>query len=290
MASRYFERQGKKNRLIMSLILWNRRRVDRYNARKRAAFSQAHKLGVLGIMKNEEMAVIEWIEHYLWCGAGAIFLIDNGSTDSSVEHIRPYVDRGVVRLIQCPQPWKQVEHYWTAVQELDIRIECQWLLIADLDEFWFCPSGQKLTSALTSFDAFDVIQANWTNFGSSGLKAQPTSIREGFVHRREIMPSYSWSKYICKTSVIRKKANLEIHRFTGARSEKTVTSNDIFQINHYPIQSEEFFRKVKMTRGDANNPVHDSTRDMRYFAEHDASCTTHDDALARLVAEKPVLD
>lgn len=290
MASRYFERLGKNSHLIMSLVLWNRRRVDRYNARKRAAFSQPHKLGVMGIMKNEEMAVVEWIEHYLWCGAGAIFLIDNGSTDTSVERIRPYIESGVVRLIQRPQPWKQVEHYWAAVRELDIRKQCQWLLIADLDEFWFCPSGRKLTSALTSFDAFDVIQANWTNFGSSGLKAQPASIREGFVHRRGIMPSHSWSKYICKTSAIRKKANLQIHRFTGARSEKTTTSNDIFRINHYMLQSEEYFRKVKMTRGDVNSPVHDTTRDPRYFAEHDEACTIRDDALAQLVKEKPLLD
>ena len=44
---------------------------------------------------------------------------------------------------------------------------------------------------------------------------------------------------------------------------------DILAMNHYQIQSEEFFRDCKMTRGDALDQKSENIRDMSYFDKHD---------------------
>lgn len=108
-------------------------------------------------------------------GAGRIYLIDNGSTDGSCAIAEQYaLATGRVELIGLPEPWQQLAHYRTAIAALDIVNTCEWLLIADLDEFWFCKSpADNLKGALSRFDRMDVIYANWFIFGSAGHIEHP---------------------------------------------------------------------------------------------------------------------
>ena len=54
------------------------------------------------------------------------------------------------------------------------------------------------------------------------------------------------------------------------------------QLNHYPLQSWEYFSKVKMTRGDVSSVAMDSVRDAGYYARGNAmSLGVSDDELAR---------
>ena len=61
--------------------------------------------------------------------------------------------------------------------------------------------------------------------------------------------------------------------------------NDRIQLNHYPIQSLQFYQQVKMTRGAADDANHEHVRDMKYFHERVANCVYVDDELARLVRD-----
>lgn len=76
---------------------------------------------------------------------------------------------------------------------------------------------------------------------------------------------------------------MEIHKIVGADSARTVSDNEGFSLFHYPIQSLEFFQKVKMTRGDANSARTDHVRDMEYFRSYDAPCNQIDRTLADLI-------
>lgn len=49
-------------------------------------------LCVLAIFKNEEMNLDLWVRHYLWMGVGHFYLIDNGSTDNSMNVLKPYME------------------------------------------------------------------------------------------------------------------------------------------------------------------------------------------------------
>lgn len=75
-----------------------------------------------------------------------------------------------------------------------------------------------------------------------------------------------------------------VHRVFGADSSRTVSANDRFHLNHYQIQSLEYFQTVKMTRGTASGVKREGFKDMDYYRNYDAPCTVPNHILADLVA------
>lgn len=268
--------------LISYLRQKNRDRLVTHRQNKRQR--RRGTLAVLAIMKNESMNIDEWIAHYLQMGADSIVLIDNGSTDHTLEKARVWAERGRVNILLLPDRHRQAEHYWEAIQTFRLT-DFEWLLVADLDEFWFCPDGMAISEKLRDpeFAETDVIYGNWQMFGSSGLVDHPASIRVSLVHRSPGLAQHCNTKYICRTSVLKVRANIGVHKIIGADSARTVSDNTNFHLYHYPIQSLEFFQKVKMTRGDALSAKSDQVRDMNYFARNDTPCTVVDRTLADLV-------
>lgn len=262
----------------------NRDRLTKRRERRRAKFRGS--LAVLAIMKNEAMNIDEWISHYLQVGADRIVLIDNGSTDDTFAKTQAWVEKGKVDLISRHQRHRQREHYWEAISRFVLG-KYEWLLIADLDEFWFCPDSKTIPAKLSEpqFDRLEVIYSNWRMFGSSGRITHPTSVRTGFVHCSEKLAPHQFAKFICRTARLTSRRNIRIHQLVGADSSKTVSDNENFHLFHYPIQSVEFFRSVKMTRGDVIHSSADTIRDMDYFRSYDAPCTIENRTLAELVEQ-----
>jgi hypothetical protein len=63
------------------------------------------------------------------------------------------------------------------------------------------------------------------------------------------------------------------------------TENDRIQLNHYVLQSLQFFQQIKMTRGAADGMHHEHVRDMNYFHQRVTNCVFLDDELAQLVRD-----
>ena len=272
----------KQERWIKSwLSRVNQARKQREIARRRA--EQEGYLVVLGIMKNEAMILQEWIDHYLWQGADKIVLIDNGSSDNSMDIAKANHRSGKVECISRPQKYNQKGHYHHAIRTLDLCNKYEWLLIADLDEFWFCKDGSLVSEALRQdiYAEVDVIYVNWTMFGSGGFAQQPTSVRESFVMRK---PDLHDKKYACRLSRLTRVKNVKLHHLSGDLA-RGINDNNKFQLNHYAIQSRAYFEKVKMTRGDASKSAHDCVRDWAYFDAYDSNTSVEDRALARQVKE-----
>lgn len=203
--------------------------------------------GMLAIMKNEAHLIEEWLDHYLWQGADHIYLIDNGSTDETLARIQRFIAGGRVHLLVLPEQHKQIEHYWTAFQHFGIAESCEWLGIADIDEFWFCKSGQTLVDYLSCQDKWDVIYANWSNFGSS-LDTQPSSVRRSLI---EMNPSKDrFTKYFFRTWLPAKQDDIEVHSIRNVGLLRAKIANKELQLNHYVTQSRYFWYDVKMRRGD----------------------------------------
>lgn len=267
--------------------LWQRLdgiRVRLKNALAADRRSYPCRLGVLAIMKNEARNIDEWIEHYLWQGVDRIYLIDNGSTDATQEKLRPWLAGGRVCCLTLPRPHFQWQHYRTAIRRFGIRRECRWLMVADLDEFWFCRDGRTVAEALDGFANFDVIYTNWTIFGSAGHKHHPASLRREIRLRQPGLAAHENTKWILRTRSLRRAGDVGIHKVRRACSSRTISDNATFQLNHYMIQSEEYFRDVKMTRGDAAGSRGDRLRDMAYFHRIDSACTEEDRLLADRLA------
>ena len=203
-----------------------------------------------------------WIDHYLWQGVDHIYLIDNGSTDTSLEIIDELQKQNYpITLYNLTERYAQIKHQKTVYDKECLKEKTKWLIIADLDEFFYCHNS-KLNVMLKNYEDVIVIYSNWRLFGSNGLVKHPADIRQAITNREP--HEHHNTKYIFQTKQI-DSCNLSIHDITNRDNLKTATLSDIFRLNHYVIQSKEYYATVKMTRGDADNPNLDHFRDWNYF-------------------------
>jgi hypothetical protein len=254
-----------------------------------------HYLSVLAILKNETMNLNVWLDHYLWQGVEHFFLIDNGSTDNPLKILQPYIDRGIVTYQYHPEKHQQAAHYGRMFDTARIREQTFWLCVCDLDEFFYGTHASLHTILREMETTTDVIYSPWKMFGHEHLREHPPDIRTAIVHRNPELERQH-TKYICKTSVVTDSSMVWIHylrmphqkegcipmSFTK-RGPRLCIEDDRIQLNHYPIQSLQFFQQVKMTRGAADDVAHEHVRDMNFFQNRVTNCVHLDDQLKRLV-------
>lgn len=242
------------------------------------------KLGVLAIMKNEALNLNEWLDHYFWIGAERIYLIDNGSTDGSFDIAAAHRNSQSIRLVELAEPHAQVAHYRTAYDYFEIAAECEWLLIADLDEFWFCKDGRKLPNLFHMYEGHDLIYVNWSVFASNKSETHPKSLRRELILKRPTMGGNLSTKWLCRTNALVQSEQIYTHKVHNIDSSRTISDNVHLQLNHYVTQSKYFFRTVKMTRGDASQSKNDNIRDWQYFEKYDKNCNLYDTVLKDLLS------
>lgn len=219
-----------------------------------------------------------WIDHYLWQGVDAIYLIDNGSTDDPLPILQPYIDSQKVFYFHMPEKHQQLKHYLDVIRNESLIEKTEWLIICDLDEFYYSHPN-RLIDTIGDFNEYDVVYSNWRMFGSDGLIEHPKDIRKSILYRdEELAPS---TKYIFKPNKV-SLDKMDIHHIEG--DLHSTYENEKIRLNHYPIQSKEFYTKVKMTRGDIANQSWENIRDMKYFEDYDKSKTRKDEDLPNLLA------
>lgn len=228
---------------------------------------------VMGIFKNEKMAIREWVEHYKWQGADYILLLDNNSTDGGADLVK---DIEGVTVLPAPLKNAQEKSYnevglpWLREKGADL------LIIVDLDEFVFSHDGKSLKDAAIEIFSGDnspsLCTMVWTMFGARGgegkesdiFEKQPESIRKSFIWRKDA-PDWN-TKAIMKLKDV-KDGGLHLHSSNVNGNTKGCPHN--IQLNHYAIQSKEFFENVKMKRGDATSAGMNSARNWDYFKKYD---------------------
>lgn len=247
-----------------------KKRGSRRLRNRRQRGGAARKFGLMAIFKNEAMGIREWVEHYLWQGIDTILLLDNNSTDDWKSKIQDYLDQGKVTVLPAPAKHAQNEHYnnigmpWLKEHNVDI------LLIVDLDEYMFGTDGRSLGEHVQEIfgspNRPSRIYCRWTMFGSSGLDRQPASVRKSFIWRKKDKSDVPNIKSIAWMADIKDKgANLHQTYVTGRVEECPET----IQLNHYSIQSRQYFEEVKMTRGAADTAMHETIRTWDYFKKYD---------------------
>jgi hypothetical protein len=234
-----------------------------YNSFKEGFQNTDIKFGVMAIFKNEAMGIREWIEHYKWQGADKILLLDNNSTDDWKDKIAGLEEN--VTVLPAPKNHVQAENY----KEIGIpwlkENGIQLVATLDLDEYMFATDGKTLKQYVLeifgSTDRPSQFSCGWTMFGSSGYTNQPNNIRASFTWKKSIIDGNK--KSIAWVSDVREIYGPHAFEVSG----KTIGCPVNIQVNHYAIQSREYFEKVKMSRGDVANVV--NPRDWDYFNSYD---------------------
>ncbi|KAI9010160.1 hypothetical protein DFJ74DRAFT_686235 [Hyaloraphidium curvatum] len=217
----------------------------------------------------------EWISHHLLLeGFDALVLLDNGSTDRSAavaNATAAALNRtSDVHVLNAAARSRQSVHYNAAMPLL--RSLADVALVADLDEFLYSADGTTAADHLRAAFSQPVAQITlpMLRFGSSGHAKQPPSIRKGFVHRRREHPAED-ALFGSRKSAVRLASTLlfvvHVHQVFG----ETVAwdAGGPVRLNHYRIQSREFFGTVKMGRGDVAGLDRTAGRDWGYFERED---------------------
>ena len=132
------------------------------------------------------------------------------------------------------------------------------------------------------------VEVPWKMFGSSGHKKQPDGgIVENFVQRKQWSAHKKNVKSIVRASLVTSFDQHQTHiadgyqavhpLFIGADSgeaEKDIEDSRLqyaIHLNHYPIQSYQWFMEVKGRRGDVSTAKADSVRGEHYFRAYDVN-------------------
>ena len=265
-------------------------------------------LCLIAIFKNESHILEEWIKHYITQGVDKFFLIDNGSNDNYLQCLQKYIDNNIVELVIDDKKHCQIEHYNHYFLE-----KCKvydWVIVCDLDEFIYARKGLKTIKDYVNRLGLIVSQVfiPWKIFGSNGFQDQPDSVVQSFTKRinydkndgfqgviKEGNDKYSLAKCIVRTKYLN-EFNIHSHNtlnnkyVTSNNKINTIHSNNSFckideqileesylHLNHYALQSYNWFMKVKGTRGEVNAYHSESIRTENYFREFDEVSNDIDD-------------
>lgn len=235
-------------------------------------------LALLAIMKNETLNLKVWLDHYIWQGVNHFYIIDNDSSDNPLNILNEYIDKNIVTYDFLPEKYKQCSHYHFVFDKYHIRDKFRWLIICDLDEFFFGVK-EPLYKVLQEYHEYDVIVGKWHMFGHQNIIEQPNDIRTAFTLRSPDLDNNQ--KIICNPQKIISSNNIGIHRIYQDLREIIV--NDKIHLNHYPLQSYDFFIKIKMQRGDADSENNNGIRNLDYFNIYNSNCNFNDELLKNLV-------
>lgn len=237
------------------------------------------------IFRNESHGIVEWIEHYLKQGADHFYLINDSSTDNSVELLAPYITQNKITLYHTSEnPPHQLGFQRNMYNKFilpNLKAKAtKWLLICDLDEYVYSPLVSTIPEFLNTYvHHLAQIQVTPTIFGSNGLEKQPKSIVQGFTKRSKECPSKCGTyKYFVNTDF--EFESLNVHHATPTNLDHIdvkyfmIINTPYLKLNHYITQSKEFWIQTKCTRGDADGFL---TRDMSLFDSYEAQGNDEDD-------------
>ena len=215
-----------------------------------------HTFIVCGVFKNEAHILSEWIQHYLSRGVDHIYLVNDHSTDDFASKLRTFSDKVTLfhNDIVTREVGRQLQIYDKYFRP--ILSSAKWAAILDLDEFLYSPTGHSFSELLTGFESVAQLKIDWLHFGSNGHRMQPLSVVSGFTTRATFSrtPEYYSYKTLFKTADL---LSFQVHEH-GVRGETlhlkySDTAVPPLVINHYSIQSYDFYMNVKAVRGDINN-------------------------------------
>jgi hypothetical protein len=163
-----------------------------------------------------------------------------------------------------PKKYQQTQHY-RHVYKHHIKNKSKWVIMADSDEFWYVKDS-TIKDTLPKYEKYNVIMSQWRNFGTDGHIEHPKDIRKAIVHRKEKLGEDIGTLLGKKCIFQSKNVNVEQVNIHGIVGMNEIFLNDIFRLNHYSIQSEEYFKNVKMVRRSAHSYSNAKTRhNMKYF-------------------------
>lgn len=222
-----------------------------------------HELAVVCMFYNEAEYLKEWIEFHKLVGVDHFYLYNNNSDDHYEEVLSPYIQSGIVDLLNWPSPPHllytkyQCNAYRHCIKEH--KHHAKWMAFIDTDEFIVPLCHSTIPEFLKEYESYGGVFVNWQCYGTSHLPYIP----EEKLMVECLTLKYPWDhdkncfyKTIAQPSKIK---DYYIHGGSYKKGSYAVTPSfkngppkfpDIerIRINHYWTRAEDFFFNVKIPR------------------------------------------
>lgn len=226
--------------------------------------SYKYDISACMIFRDEAPYLKEWIEFHRLVGVEHFYLYNNLSQDNYQEVLQPYVNSGIVELIE----WNQESHNvgeWDAIQVaayndgfIRAREKSKWLTILDSDEFLFPTVENNIPKFLKKYEKnkdFGGLLVNWVGFGTSWVAKIPDDklmietltlcVPSGNDHFKSIFLTKRVD-HVCSPHYVVYKNGFR--HYTPDGGLPPFIQIDKIRINHYWSRDEWYLYNVKIPR------------------------------------------
>jgi Glycosyl transferase family 2 len=214
------------------------------------------KLVMTLLVRDEQDIIRENLDFHLAQGVDQVIVTDNGSEDATIEILRSYESRGVVRLLFEPSDDYSQGRWVTRMARLAAtELEADWVINSDADEFWW-PRGGSLKSLFQQLpDQVGVLVGRRANFIPRPEDSRPFWERMTLREREALNPL---GKPLPPKLAHRADPEITVaqgnHKVEGAQLGKRLDDGSI-EILHFPMRTYAQFENkiVKGGRAYARN-------------------------------------
>lgn len=260
-----------------------------------------YTISICAMYKNESKYLDEWIRFHLVIGIDHFYLYNNNSDDNYLEVLKPYIEKGIVDLIEWPFQHSQMKAYEDCYNKH--KNDTNWLTFIDIDEF-ICPINKdNIKSWLSSFKNYPGVAVYWKQFGSNGK----------LIHGRNqlVIEQYTqcWPKHSTFTKMFC-NMNFSIDKFENPHiinslfmgiiippinqfkkiicfgiNRTSIINKPTIQINHYWGKAYDSFIESKVNRTDVyhNDDKKMSQIRLSLLRSHELMCTERDYKIQRFL-------
>ncbi|WP_156876167.1 glycosyltransferase family 92 protein [Rhodoferax saidenbachensis] len=251
------------------------------------------KIAIASIQRNRNPYIIEWIAFHLAMGFNQFYIYCHKTTDGMTEKLLQLGKRYPIHVFALEEDdFPQIHAYQHAWTNFGKAVD--WMAFIDGDEFLFPTQTSSIQDALAPYNdkPLSALGVYWKCYGSNGHVADPSGlVLENYP--RHSQSDFSPNRHI--KSIVKGGADANpnrSHMFETALGTfdermRPITHGcmldyeptyDHFRINHYVVQSRDFFFKIKQGMGAADLPQGVRRQD-EFFANHDHN--EEDDGVAR---------
>jgi hypothetical protein len=230
--------------------------------------AESYHLAIGAIFKNEKPYLKEWIEFHRLVGVEHFYLYNNASTDQPEKVLAPYIEMGIVELVDWSHDFK-THAEWSEVQygaynDILKRAKnvAKWVAFIDIDEFLFPSKKNNLQAVLKEFEPFGGVAVNWQYYGTSHVNKIPRKklLIEKLVYKAATNnPHNKFIKSIVQPIHVDcfkdvhyaeyKEGFFQVDTNKQQPGSKKVSSKvliDKIRINHYWTRDEDYFKNYKL--------------------------------------------
>ena len=184
----------------------------------------------------------EWIEYHRFLGIDHFYMYNNNSNDDYLTVLQPYIEEGVVTLINWEMEQGQIGAYQDWYNKY--RSETRWVTFIDIDEFICLRNDRSIGDWLKRRENYPCILMYWKMFG--------TSAKEFHDYERLVTEQYvvSWNRLgpLGKTFF---NCRYDIAAWDETSHHFTLTKLKVFGIDFIlpPMNEYGFFIRKGISRG-----------------------------------------